>query len=86
MSDRKKRSAAGAIEEEEAFVRGGGSGLAPIVKKQLEQVRFSVVMCALIRQSATKRMHAATARMPITARTSCGALGEANWASKGIPL
>ena len=54
MSDKKKRAAAGAIEEEEAFVRGGGSGLAPIVKKPLEQVRFAVLMCALIRQSSHK--------------------------------
>ena len=48
MSDTKKRAAAGAMcaeEEEEACVRGGGSGLAPIMKKQLEQVRFSVLMC-----------------------------------------
>jgi len=34
-----KKRAAEAVEEEETFVRGGGSGLAPVVKKQLEQVR-----------------------------------------------
>jgi hypothetical protein len=34
----KRKPDEGAIEEEETFVRGGGSGLAPVVKKQLEQV------------------------------------------------
>ena len=34
-----------AVDEEETFQRGGGSGLAPIVKKQLEQVRQSDCIC-----------------------------------------
>jgi hypothetical protein len=34
---KKKRAEAG-LEEEEAFPRGGGSGLAPIEKKKLQQV------------------------------------------------
>lgn len=60
MSDKKKRAAAGAIEEEEAFVRGGGSGLAPIVKKQLEQVGCLALMGQHRRQTARNAMHAAT--------------------------
>lgn len=36
----KKRAAAGgpAVEEEEAFVRGGGAGMAPVEKKRMEMV------------------------------------------------
>ena len=36
----KKRNAEKAVQEEESFPRGGGSGLAPIVHKQLKEVRY----------------------------------------------
>lgn len=39
MKGKKRPSSGAGVEEEEAFVRGGGSGLAPIAKKQLERVR-----------------------------------------------
>ena len=38
----KKRSAVVAVEEEEAFPRGGGSGLAPIVHKQIKEVCYGI--------------------------------------------
>ncbi|EFN56095.1 hypothetical protein CHLNCDRAFT_145628 [Chlorella variabilis] len=37
----KKRPPAGAIEEEETFVRGGGSGLAPVVERKLKEEAYA---------------------------------------------
>ncbi len=34
----KRKAAAAAPDEEEAFPRGGGQGLAPVVQKRLEKV------------------------------------------------
>ena len=68
MSDKKKRAATGAIEEEETFVRGGGSGLAPIVKKQLEQVGSLIHVLYMATVSCNPHACPLLSRMPIAAQ------------------
>ncbi|KAL4852689.1 rRNA biogenesis protein RRP5 [Chlorella vulgaris] len=50
----KRKPDEGAIEEEETFVRGGGSGLAPVVKKQLEQEAYAEAEADLLAGSSKK--------------------------------
>lgn len=68
---KKKRAEAG-LEEEEAFPRGGGSGLAPIEKKRLQQVLECDEYASDPIQQACRSLHAPLAkRLHVTHPLRC---------------
>lgn len=81
MVGKAKKKPASGLDEEEAFPRGGGHGLAPIAQKQIEKV-YSIYVVAFQRVACP---HACASQLLFCSRLTrvaggvCGGGGRAFW-------